>query len=245
MNRFFLFVSLALLLPNAAQAQAGFPWAWCQSAGVPPISPIVYPPGFANMPHEKRKEINDQLMKANSLEVARYTAACLDTLHRAQEAERIRVAEEDERRRIANAKREENERVGANERSQTQGGAVVEDPYAKDYDKSLMERYVHDRTMFFSEVRYIYFGFGCKVVMNEVDILPLVNLLAKNLDRERIEMSIADPNAEMMMRKTVSEGMAKASRAGECDFWHKHPDAVFRLRKDAQDAMNISSSIAR
>jgi hypothetical protein len=99
--------------------------------------------------------------------------------------------------------------------------------------------------MFFSEVRYIYFGFGCKVVMNEVDILPLVNLLAKNLDRERIEMSIADPNAEMMMRKTVSEGMAKASRAGECDFWHKHPDAVFRLRKDAQDAMNISSSIAR
>jgi hypothetical protein len=38
-----------------------------------------------------------------------------------------------------------------------------------------------------------------------------------------------------LRKKAEDAGRSKAAEPGGCDYWHKHPDQVYRLRKAAGD----------
>ena len=104
------------------------------------------------------------------------------------------------------------------------------DPYKDDADKANMAAYMADRAAFLIGVENLYFAVGCKVFGSEVDILPVVNAMQRNLYSSAMSRRIMDGHILEKVKESAQAGLDGAAKPGTCKFWHDNPDKVASVR---------------
>jgi hypothetical protein len=92
-------------------------------------------------------------------------------------------------------------------------------------------KFKEKRAKLAGRMKTIYFAAGCKILDNEAR--------AGLVDAEAARIFVkqkADPQVDDLKKEAEQEGLARASRPGECDYFRKNPEAAEALRKAARDA---------
>jgi hypothetical protein len=116
-------------------------------------------------------------------------------------------------------------------RSAVSDGLV--DPYVSEVARAAADHYAQQRKSFLDFVHVIYFAIGCKAINGGL-VQPLIGRRWDYLLREG---GVSDRELHKALTEAERDGLAKATQAGACDYWHQHPDAVYRLREAAQVAI--------
>ena len=116
------------------------------------------------------------------------------------------------------------------------------DPYADAYANARRTHYEQTREAYFGFLRNLFFAAGCKVVTADA----LVALISAEYDvvvREAVASGLF-PDKKLLsidVQAFRRDGVARASGASACDYWHQHPEAVFAVRKAAEGAIYRTS----
>jgi hypothetical protein len=92
-------------------------------------------------------------------------------------------------------------------------------------------KFKEKRAKFFSRVKTIYFAAGCKILDNEAQAGLVDAEAARVFVRQK-----ADPKVDDLKKAAEQDGLARASRSCECDYFRKNPDAAEAIRKAAREA---------
>jgi hypothetical protein len=95
-------------------------------------------------------------------------------------------------------------------------------------------KYLERRDRFMHRVKDVYFAVGCKVLAREAGILPFTSnesYLAYVGDQ-----TIVDTKDESLRQAAMQEGLDRAARPGECDYYRRHPEAAEAMRRAAGQA---------
>jgi hypothetical protein len=75
------------------------------------------------------------------------------------------------------------------------------------------------------------FAAGCKILDNEARAGLVDAEAARVFVRQK-----ADPKVNDLIKEAEQDGLARASRSGECEYFLKHPEAAEAIRKAAREA---------
>jgi hypothetical protein len=92
-------------------------------------------------------------------------------------------------------------------------------------------KFKEKRAKLVGRMKTIYFAAGCKILDNEAR--------AGLVDAEAARIFVkqkANPQVDDLKKEAEQEGLARASRPGECDYFQKNPEAAEALRKAAREA---------
>ena len=109
------------------------------------------------------------------------------------------------------------------------------EPHKQTLREKIKEKYLVRRAKFMQRVKDAYFAVGCKVLAREAGILPLTSndtYLAYIGDQTIVDMK----DDEAMRQAAMQEGLDRAAKPGECDYYRKHPEAAEAIRKAAAEA---------
>ena len=109
------------------------------------------------------------------------------------------------------------------------------EPQKQTLRQKLKERYLARRAKFMQRVKDAYFAVGCKVLAREAGILPLTSndtYLAYVGDQTIVDLK----DDEARRQAAMQEGLDRAAKPGECDYYRKHPEAAEAIRKQAAEA---------
>jgi hypothetical protein len=95
-------------------------------------------------------------------------------------------------------------------------------------------KYLEKRDKFLHRTKELYFAVGCKVLASEAGILPLTS--AESYLAFIGDQTIIDTKDESLRQAAVQEGLDRASRPGECDYYRRHPEAAAAARRAAAEA---------
>jgi hypothetical protein len=93
------------------------------------------------------------------------------------------------------------------------------------------EKYLERRDRFMHRVKDIYFAVGCKVLAREAGILPSTS--SQSYLAYIGDQTIIDTKDESLRQAAMQEGLDRAAKPGECDYYRKHPEAAEALRREA------------
>jgi hypothetical protein len=108
------------------------------------------------------------------------------------------------------------------------------DPPAKGIRASLRAKYQEKREKFLHRVKDAYFAVGCKVLAREAGILPLTS--SESYLAFVGEQTIIDTKDESLRQAAMQEGLDRAAKPGECDYYRRHPEAAEAMRRAAAEA---------
>jgi hypothetical protein len=108
------------------------------------------------------------------------------------------------------------------------------DPPAKSIRAKLKAKYLEKREKYLGRVKNLYFAVGCKVLASEAGILPLTS--SESYLAYIGDQTIIDTRDEDLRKDAVQEGMDRAARPGECDYYRRHPEAAEAARRAAAEA---------
>jgi hypothetical protein len=92
-------------------------------------------------------------------------------------------------------------------------------------------KFKEKRAKFVTRMKTIYFAAGCKILDNEARAGLVDAEAARVFVRKK-----ADPQVDDLKKEAELEGLARASRPGECDYFQKNPEAAEAMRKAAREA---------
>jgi hypothetical protein len=92
-------------------------------------------------------------------------------------------------------------------------------------------KFKEKRAKFFSRMKTIYFAAGCKILDNEAR----AGLVDAEAARVFVKQN-ADPKVDDLKKEAEQDGLARAAKPGECDYFLKNPQAAEALRKAAREA---------
>jgi hypothetical protein len=92
-------------------------------------------------------------------------------------------------------------------------------------------KFKEKRAKFVNRVKIIYFATGCKILDNEARAGLVDAEAARVFVRQK-----ADPKVDDLKKEAEQDGLARASRPGECDYFLKNPEAAEAIRKAAREA---------
>ena len=122
--------------------------------------------------------------------------------------------------------------------SSLSAAAQQADPSAKESVKglraSVKAKYLEKREKFLHRVKDAYFAMGCKVLAREAGILPLTS--AESYLAFVGDQTIIDTRDESLRQAAMQEGLERAARPGECDYYRRHPEAAEAIRHAAAEA---------
>ena len=99
----------------------------------------------------------------------------------------------------------------------------------------LKQKYLERRAKFMHRVKDVYFAVGCKVLAGGAGIHPLTSndsYLAFVGDQTIVDLKDDDA----MRQAAMQEGLDRAAKPGECDYYRRHPEAAAAIRRVAADA---------
>jgi hypothetical protein len=84
-------------------------------------------------------------------------------------------------------------------------------------------------------VKDVYFAAGCKILTNEAGIHSLTG---KDSYLTYVqEQTILDlKEDEDLLQTAKQEGLDRAAKPGQCDYYRRHPEAAEAMRRAAADA---------
>ena len=109
------------------------------------------------------------------------------------------------------------------------------EPQKQTIRQKLKEKYLARRAKFMARVKDAYFAVGCKILAREAGILPLTSndtYLAYIGDQTIVDMK----DDEALRQAAMQEGLDRAAKPGECDYYRRHPEAAEAIRKQAAAA---------
>jgi hypothetical protein len=92
-------------------------------------------------------------------------------------------------------------------------------------------KFKEKRAKFVGRMKSIYFAAGCKILDSEARAGLVDAEAARIFVRQK-----ADPKVDDLKKEAEQDGLARASRPGECDYFQKNPEAAEALRKAAREA---------
>jgi hypothetical protein len=95
-------------------------------------------------------------------------------------------------------------------------------------------KYLEKRDRFLHRTKDLYFALGCKVLGSEAGILPLTS--SQSYLSYIGDQTVIDTKDESMRQAAVQEGLDRAARPGECDYYRRHPQAAEAARHAAAEA---------
>jgi hypothetical protein len=107
------------------------------------------------------------------------------------------------------------------------------EPHAESFRAKIKAKYAEKRERFLHRVKDLYFAMGCKVLASEAGILPLTSsdsYLAYIGDQTIIT------KGESLRQAAMQEGLDRAARPGECDYYRRHPQAAEAARRAVAEA---------
>jgi hypothetical protein len=113
-------------------------------------------------------------------------------------------------------------------------GAQQADPPAMSVRAKIKAKYQEKRERFMRRTKDLYFAVGCKVLASEAGILPLTS--SESYLAFIGEQTIVDTKDDSLREAAKQEGLARASRPGECDYYRRHPEAAEAARRAAAEA---------
>jgi hypothetical protein len=102
---------------------------------------------------------------------------------------------------------------------------------AEGFRARFKEKYLERRDRFMHRVKDIYFAVGCKVLAREAGILPSTS--AESYLAYIGDQTIIDTKDESLRQAAMQEGLDRAAKPGECDYYRRHPEAAATLRREA------------
>jgi hypothetical protein len=108
------------------------------------------------------------------------------------------------------------------------------DPPAAGLRSKIKAKYLEKRDRFLHRTKDLYFAVGCKVLASEAGILPLTS--SESYLAYIGDQTIIDTKDESLRQAAAQEGLERASRPGECDYYRRHPEAAAAARRAAAEA---------
>jgi hypothetical protein len=108
------------------------------------------------------------------------------------------------------------------------------DPPKQTLTARLKQKYLERRAKFMHRVKDIYFAMGCKVLAGEAGIHPLTSTdsyLAYVGDQTIVDLK----DDEALRQAAMQEGLNRAQKPGECDYYRRHPEAAEAIRHAVAD----------
>jgi len=109
------------------------------------------------------------------------------------------------------------------------------EPQKQTLRQKIKEKYLARRAQFMKRVNDAYFAVGCKVLAREAGILPLTSndtYLAYIGDQTIVDLK----DDEALRQAAMQEGLDRAAKPGECDYYRTHPEAAEAIRRAAAEA---------
>ena len=103
--------------------------------------------------------------------------------------------------------------------------------HTESFRARLKAKYHERRDRFMHRVKDVYFAVGCKVLASEAGILPSTS--SESYLAYIGDQTIIDTRDESLREAAMQEGLDRAARPGECDYYRKHPEAAEALRREA------------
>ena len=113
-------------------------------------------------------------------------------------------------------------------------GAQQVDPPAAGVRAKIKAKYLEKRNRFLHRTKDLYFAVGCKVLASSAGILPLTS--SESYLAFIGDQTIIDTKDESLRQAAVQEGLDRAARPGECDYYRRHPEAAAAARKAVAEA---------
>jgi hypothetical protein len=104
----------------------------------------------------------------------------------------------------------------------------------KGFAATFKAKYHEKRQKYLARVKQLYFAVGCKVLTSEAGILPLTS--SESYLAYIGDQTIVEVRDEDMRKAAAQEGLDRASRPGECDYYRRHPEAAEAARRAASEA---------
>jgi len=109
------------------------------------------------------------------------------------------------------------------------------DPPKQSLTARLKQKYLERRAKFMHRVKDVYFAIGCKVLAGGAGIQPLTSndsYLAYVGEQTIVDLK----DDEALRQAAMQEGLERAAKPGECDYYRRHPEAVAAMRHAAAEA---------
>jgi hypothetical protein len=109
------------------------------------------------------------------------------------------------------------------------------DPPKQSLTARLKQKYLERRARFMHRVKDVYFAVGCKVLAGGAGIQPLTgndSYLAYIGEQTIVDLK----DDEALRQAAMKEGLDRAAKPGECDYYRRHPEAAAAMRRSAADA---------
>jgi hypothetical protein len=110
----------------------------------------------------------------------------------------------------------------------------VDRPAASSLRAKIKAKYLEKRDRFLHRTKDLYFAVGCKVLASEAGILPLTS--SESYLAYVGDQTVVDTKDESLRQSAAQEGLDRAARPGECDYYRRHPEAAEAARRAAAEA---------
>jgi len=110
----------------------------------------------------------------------------------------------------------------------------VDQPAATGLRAKIKAKYLEKRDRFLHRTKDLYFAVGCKVLASEAGILPLTS--SESYLAYVGDQTVVDTKDESLRQSAAQEGLDRAARPGECDYYRRHPEAAAAARRAAAEA---------
>ena len=108
------------------------------------------------------------------------------------------------------------------------------DPHAQSLRARIKAKYLEKRDRFLHRTKDLYFAVGCKVLASEAGILPLTS--SQSYLAFIGDQTVVDTKDESLRQAAVQEGLDRAAKPGECDYYRRHPEAAEAARRAVAEA---------
>ena len=109
------------------------------------------------------------------------------------------------------------------------------DPPKQTLTAKLKQKFLERRAKFVRRVKDVYFAAGCKILTSEAGIHSLTgrdSYLAQVQEQTVLDLK----EDEELLQAAKQEGLDRAAKPGQCDYYRRHPEAAEAMRRAAADA---------
>jgi hypothetical protein len=109
--------------------------------------------------------------------------------------------------------------------------AQQDNPPKQGLAAKIKQKYLERRARFVHRVKDIYFAVGCKVLTSEAGLHSTGKDSYLAYIQEQTVLDLKED--EELLKAAKQEGLDRAAKPGECDYYRRHPQAVEAVKREA------------
>jgi hypothetical protein len=109
------------------------------------------------------------------------------------------------------------------------------EPPKQSLTSKLKQKYLEQREKFARHVKDIYFAIGCKVLPSDAGTRSLARR-DRDLANVRDQVVLDLKEDQELVEAAKQEGLDRAAKPGQCDYYRRHPEAAEAMRREAAEA---------